>query len=179
MAAQRGLRQRIRARHLAPDLGLQRGDGGGRPLDGRAQPLERRAGQVDERDLVGERVVLRVRGEPGRGEQGERVPVAPVRTARSGHRHQVVVDVVHHALGVAYVVDAGDGGAEPRLDEQPYRQRQGRHEGELAERVGLMVGAPAAHEQPLVGGAQGGRVVRLVEQPVAAAAQQPGERLLE
>ncbi|QNT94063.1 hypothetical protein HEP81_03765 [Streptomyces griseofuscus] len=98
-------------------------------------------GQVDQRYLVGERVLLRVPAEAGGGEDGVAVVVARSRAA--GPRvlaggHHVLVDVVHHPVSVAHGRELHLALGELRLHEEPDRQRERRNVAELPERVRLV-----------------------------------------
>lgn len=72
---------------------------GGFP-DGVAEPREGGSGQVDQRYLLGECVLLGWLSEPTRLEQGIGVLIATAGTRSVVE--EVLVDVVYHAVGVAH-----------------------------------------------------------------------------
>lgn len=120
-------------------------------MDEQPEALERRSRQVDQAELLSEGVLLGVAGEAARGEQ--RVPVVvPAQRGTPLAPGVVLVHVVDDTVSVADVRQTGRALPVLRLHEKPDRQAEGCRREELAQHVDLMVGAPAADEQPVPAG---------------------------
>src|ERR1700722_9656095 len=101
------------------------------------QPLERHAGHVDKGNLVCQGVCLRVLAEATRGEQGVDVLI-PSAGPQAFSMDEVLVDVMDHAMSVAYNCEIAPFVMKLSLDEHTDWQRKRRSDRELAMHVDLM-----------------------------------------